>query len=156
MRTPRPFSERPTAAMPSNDVMNDSSFIDEGTFTDRDWTWSFNALWNKKTSERCRVNIADTVFVSGGEPGAWMFTAKVRSAAPACHCRLRAMRAPLQAGGVLAAARELDARPPPHQINAAGPLPSGALLPWPLGVFPPCAGWPGQADGEGQAELDHG
>ena len=66
------------AAMPSNDVMNDSSFIDEGTFMDRDWTWSFNALWNKKSTERCRVNIADTVFVSGGEPSAWMFTAKVR------------------------------------------------------------------------------
>ncbi len=65
-------------AMPSNDVMNDSSFIDEGTFMDRDWTWSFNALWNKKSAERCRVNIADTVFVSGGEPSAWMFTAKVR------------------------------------------------------------------------------
>ena len=38
--------------MPSNDLMNDSSFIDEGTFMDRDWTWSFNALWNKKSAER--------------------------------------------------------------------------------------------------------
>ena len=65
--------------MPSNDVMNDSSFIDEGTFQDRDWSWSFSALWNKKSAERCRVNIADTVFVSGGEPASWMFTAKVRA-----------------------------------------------------------------------------
>lgn len=61
-----------------NDSMNDSSFIDEGTFADKDFTWAFSAMWNKKSSDRCRANIADTIMVNGGEPGQWFFTAKVR------------------------------------------------------------------------------
>jgi hypothetical protein len=55
----------------------DASAIDEGTMQDRDWYWAFNSLWNKKSPERCRVTIADTVVCSGGEPQQWMFTAKV-------------------------------------------------------------------------------
>jgi len=54
----------------------DASAIDEGTMMDRDWYWVFNGLWDKKSTDRCRVTIADTIICSGGEPQQWMFTAK--------------------------------------------------------------------------------
>ena len=56
----------------------DSSQIDDSTLQDRDWYWAFNGLWDKKSAERCRATIADTIICSGGEPQQWMFTAKVR------------------------------------------------------------------------------
>ena len=65
--------------MPEEKYQNDHSFVDESTFQDRDFFWAFNAMWSKKSPERCHANIADTVMVSGGEPQSWMFTAKVRA-----------------------------------------------------------------------------
>ena len=54
----------------------DASMIDETSLQDRDWFWAFNGLWDKKTTDRCMINIPDTVFVSGGEPTKWAFTSK--------------------------------------------------------------------------------
>jgi hypothetical protein len=47
---------------------------------DRDWFWAMGSLWDKKSTDRCRVTIADTVICSGGEPQQWMFTSKVSDA----------------------------------------------------------------------------
>jgi hypothetical protein len=50
--------------------------IDESSLQDRDWYWGFNAIWDKNSTDRCRVKIPDTVFLSGGEPTKWAFTSK--------------------------------------------------------------------------------